>query len=192
MRFTAVTLLPGTIIHELSHWLTAELLGVPTGEITLIPRFEEGLELKMGSVAIAKKDPFRRTLIGLAPLFTGLTLISVAAYFLPFPVWSNFNLFPHSLLVIAIFLVSNTMFSSKKDLEVAVPFFLFLLLAGAAWWYFSLPFPKEITAFLANLSQKLLPALTVTLGINLIFLLFVKLLTFYFERVLKRKVIVSS
>jgi hypothetical protein len=190
MRITSITLLPGTVVHELSHWFIAELLRVPTGEIDFMPKFDEENGIRMGSVAIAKKDLFRRAVIGIAPLFSGLVVIFTAAYFLPTPLWNNFSLIQHLPLLVIIFLVSNTMFSSKKDLEFAFPFFLFLIIAAAAWWYFSLPVPLWLISSLNSFSQKLFPALSITIGINIFFLIIVRLLTIYFEKFLRRKIVI--
>src|SRR3989337_2674203 len=59
---TIVTLLtfPGTVVHELSHLFTAEVLGVRTGKLTLVPENIREEEVKAGSVMIADTDPFRR------------------------------------------------------------------------------------------------------------------------------------
>src|SRR5258706_13434406 len=82
---TVVTLVsfPGTVIHELSHLFTAEILGVHTGKLTLVPENIAEEEVKAGSVMIAHSDPFRRYAIGLAPIFSGLLAITTLSYFLP-------------------------------------------------------------------------------------------------------------
>ena len=72
-----VLLLPGIIIHELSHWLTAKLLGVQTGEISLWPSRRPGNQMRMGSVRVARTDPFRASLIGVAPLISGSIAILI-------------------------------------------------------------------------------------------------------------------
>ena len=66
-----VIFFPGTFLHEVSHWLTAFLLGVKTGRFTLWPHLKKGGELQMGSVQVELSDPFRHSLIGLAPLIFG-------------------------------------------------------------------------------------------------------------------------
>jgi hypothetical protein len=63
--------LPGTLLHETSHWLTAFLLGVKTGRFSLWPQMKKKGELQMGSVQVELGDPFRHSLIGLAPLIFG-------------------------------------------------------------------------------------------------------------------------
>ena len=69
--FFWVLFLPGTFLHEVSHWLTAKLLGVKTTRFSLWPQPKKGGQLQMGAVQIEVPDPFRHSLIGLAPLIFG-------------------------------------------------------------------------------------------------------------------------
>ena len=81
MYLFAILFLPGTFIHEISHFLAALFLLVPVGKLELIPRFkEEGGGVDLGSVAIAKTDPVRRFLIGIAPVVFGLSIIFILLY----------------------------------------------------------------------------------------------------------------
>lgn len=113
----AVLFFPGIFLHELSHLLIALLLQVPVGEVNLFPDLDsEENDVRMGSVAIATVDPIRRSLIGVAPIFFGFAAVLGILFFVFQPgqslIWWE--------LVIAfylIFSISNTMFSSKKDLE---------------------------------------------------------------------------
>ncbi len=117
IQLLSILFLPGVIVHELSHFLTASILFVPTGEIEFLPEIR-GTEVKMGSVAIASTDPFRRFLIGVAPLLVGLSMLFLLFwFFLPhLKLISGQTL----LLLYAVFEISNTMFSSKKDMEGAL------------------------------------------------------------------------
>jgi len=63
--------LPGTLLHEVSHWLTAVLLGVKTRGFSVWPKMKKKGELQMGAVQVDEADPFRFSLIGLAPLLFG-------------------------------------------------------------------------------------------------------------------------
>ena len=76
-------LYPGTIIHELSHLFTAEILGVRTGKLTLVPESLDTRDIHAGSVEIAHTDPFRRAIIGLAPFFVGLIALFGLSSILP-------------------------------------------------------------------------------------------------------------
>ena len=136
IRLMSVFLLPGTLIHELSHWLVAEILQVPTGKMSLMPEVVDGSGVKLGSVQIARTDVFRRTLIGLAPLLIGLVLIGLLVLVIPSDVLAcrDWNCGLGIVLpLVGVFLVSNTMFSSKKDLEAAfVPFGMGIFFGFAA------------------------------------------------------------
>jgi hypothetical protein len=73
-------LFPGVLVHELSHWLAAKLLRVPTGRISIGPTRKGSGATRFGSVSVGRTDPLRGSLIGLAPLLTGTILILVIAH----------------------------------------------------------------------------------------------------------------
>jgi hypothetical protein len=142
-----VLLLPGIIIHELSHWLTAKLLGVRTGQITLWPSKRRGNQMRMGSVKVGRTDPFRGSLIGLAPLISGsLAILIIGQLILGLgdlgevllnrqwgKVWGS--LLAHLqapdfwLWLYFIFAISNAMLPSETDREPWRPVLLFMCLA---------------------------------------------------------------
>lgn len=120
---------PGTVIHELSHLFTAEILGVRTGGLTLTPEAIQSPEIRAGSVMIAKTDPFRRMVIGTAPFYTGIAALSALSYYLIPEVTTAWNalasgnglsagpLFILAGIIYLMFAVSNSMFSSKEDMK---------------------------------------------------------------------------
>lgn len=59
---------PGTVLHELSHWLMCKLVGVRTGRVTLFRPRREGSSITLGQVEHASADPLRLTLVSIAPL----------------------------------------------------------------------------------------------------------------------------
>lgn len=75
-------LLPGTMVHEFSHWVMAKLLGLKTGRFRIAPDFK-GKEVILGSVEIQKTNAFADSLVGLAP-FIGGTLVLLAIGYLAF------------------------------------------------------------------------------------------------------------
>lgn len=75
-------LLPGTLVHEFSHWVMAKLLGLRTGRLRIAPDFK-GKEIILGSVEIQKTNAFADSLVGLAP-FIGGTLVLLAIGYLAF------------------------------------------------------------------------------------------------------------
>jgi len=111
-RLISLIFLPGTIVHELSHFFAAIVLFLPVKEIRIFPQFENN-QLKLGHVLYAKKDFLRGILVGIAPFFGALLFFFILAFFRLFP--SN-NLGLNIALIYLIFAVSSVMFSSKQDL----------------------------------------------------------------------------
>lgn len=129
--------LPGIIIHELSHLFMAVILFVPVGNMEFTPKRNNNA-VKLGSVEIAKTDPVRRSIIGFAPVFLGLTIVAGIVYFftsniLFFQEKGFFVLTSVVLLVgYLLFAISNTMFSSSKDMEGTLEILIALLVIFVA------------------------------------------------------------
>jgi hypothetical protein len=134
----ALVLLPGVALHEASHWLAARVLGVKTQALSLVPKVTSDGTLRLGYVTMNVVDPFRSSLIGIAPLVSGTLLLGWLGFRLlgldalglaivglrwadASVAWQRLSLIP--LVGLWIYLtvaVSNTMFPSKSD--------------RAAWW----------------------------------------------------------
>lgn len=69
---------PGVFLHELSHFLTAKILGVRTGRFSLIPQVLEDGRLRLGYVETEVSDILRDSLIGLAPIVAGTLFVAYA------------------------------------------------------------------------------------------------------------------
>ncbi|MCA1953744.1 MAG: hypothetical protein LDL12_01200 [Anaerolinea sp.] len=67
----SLLLFPGVLLHELSHYLMARLLGVRTGRFSLLPAVLADGTVRLGYVETAQVDFGRDALIGMAPLLTG-------------------------------------------------------------------------------------------------------------------------
>ncbi|RME81906.1 MAG: hypothetical protein D6775_12340 [Caldilineae bacterium] len=76
----AIFILPGTIIHETSHWLMARLVGVRTGQVSIFPTFDRKGAIRLGSVQVKGGGLLQHTLIGLAPLLVGSILTVWLSY----------------------------------------------------------------------------------------------------------------
>ena len=126
LLFLAILYFPGTVLHELSHFLAAKLLGVPTGRISLIPKANEN-GMEFGHVEIAKTDFVRRFLIGIAPFVSGTavlaTLVYINIYVHALPVWV------YAAFAYIAVTVLNTMTLSKSDLQGSWKIAFILLLA---------------------------------------------------------------
>ncbi|RME99978.1 MAG: hypothetical protein D6768_13880 [Chloroflexi bacterium] len=75
-----VFFLPGTLLHELSHWVTAKLLHVKTRGFSVWPKQKRSGELQMGAVQVEVSDPFRHAIIGVAPLIFGSVAVLLIGY----------------------------------------------------------------------------------------------------------------
>ncbi len=130
---------PGVFLHELSHYLVAKLLFVPTGGFSLIPQSMPNGTLRLGYVEVSKTDILRDSIIGMAPLIAGGLFISYAAVY-PLnllPLWdalrqADFTLFwtgffnlpnlPDFFLWLYLtFAVSSTMLPSESDRNAWLP-----------------------------------------------------------------------
>jgi len=159
--------LPGIIIHELSHLLTASLLFVPVGEIEFIPQIEDG-GLKLGSVAIGKTDPIRRFLIGVAPIIFGIALIFGILYFVELSKLTGFGVWLGGSYIL--FAIGNTMFSSGKDMEGALGLLIFVSVILIALFLTGFRIQLnllESQAFLGNLKKADLDLL-ILIGIDMV------------------------
>lgn len=133
---------PGVVIHELAHFFAASILLVPTGEISIFPE-----EKKIGSIKIAKTDPIREAIIGLAPTIIGTAVILVIFLMplnLPPEILGFRKLFtllkePKKLFwLYLIFAINNTMFASESDRRSFLGFLALIVLIVSSLYLFGL------------------------------------------------------
>lgn len=148
----ALPLMPGILLHELSHALMAKLLGVRVGRVSVRPRVADE-RIQLGFVPVEASDVVRASLIGLAPLLVGSAAILAIGY-LVFGIGGlrealgdgslsdlarHFVAMLHTpdvwLWAYLIFAISNTMLPSQSDRESWTPLILFLLIAVALAWF---------------------------------------------------------
>jgi hypothetical protein len=170
-----LVVLPGVVLHELSHAAIALLLGIRVLSINLF-QFRGRNDPRQGEVVVAKADPFRMSIVGAAPLFFGVaTLLLLVRWLDPPTVGLNLAaigqlraLLSHWSTAIGLYLlfaVANTMFPSAADRKawwtVGIVFFgiaVVLLLLGVQP---QLP-PRWVTIMAAQadlLTSTLLPVI---------------------------------
>jgi hypothetical protein len=177
IRLLFYLLLPGIVLHEVSHYVVARLLLVRTNGIKIGIGDVRRRQVSLGSVNVQRTDPFRESLVGVAPFVVGLSAIWLILGF-------GFSILPTSGAPIAemvqrvqeyandwttwldlylIFAVSTAMIPSESDREPWGPVLLFfgvgvtvLLLLG---WT-----PRAPQDFVMR-ARQLLDALTFGLGI---------------------------
>lgn len=131
--FLAFIFLPGTFIHEASHALSAIVLFVKVHNFELMPQLS-GDSLKLGSVEISKTDIVRNFFIGVAPFIVGTSAILASLIFLT-KYGVSHNLIITAVVGYVVFVVGNTMFSSRKDMDGALEFFGFIILPIAVLFF---------------------------------------------------------
>lgn len=159
MGIFSLIFLPGVLLHELSHFLMAKVLRVPTGKFSIFPQPLPDGRLQLGYVETGRADIVRDSLIGAAPLIVGTFFVAyVARYQFDMRVlWDvlrngQMNLFWMGLRALPrvddfylwfylTFAVSSTMMPSQSDrhawLELVVSVgvvFVVAALIGAGPW----------------------------------------------------------
>ena len=134
--FSLVSLifLPGTILHEMSHFFMAISLFLKVRDVRIFPE-KHGNTIKLGMVTYEKQDFIRGILVGIAPVFFGFFLFFVLAYFKFFP---SENIFINLVFIYLIFVISSTMFSSKQDLVDLIFIIPLVIIALALVYIFNI------------------------------------------------------
>ncbi len=187
--------LPGTLVHEFSHWLVAKLLGVKTGRVVIWPEAKRDGSLWLGAIQVARSDPLRSSLIGLAPLISGSLLVALIGSHLELDrlgdalissrwerVWDalaySASLPDFWLWLYLLFAVANRMLPSPADREPWKSVILFLALisiavVSAGWTPRITP---ELSNTLLNIVDFLLYAFTLTVVIDVFMALLIAFL----------------
>lgn len=138
--------LPGVIIHELSHMLSAAILMVPVGEIEFMPKVSDN-GVKLGSVEIGRTDPIRRAIIGFAPVLAGTALIISLIYFI-YSLDGLLLFWKFAIILYIVFEIGNTMFSSRKDLEGTIELLLVFLIIFISLYLLGVRIPENFINFI--------------------------------------------
>lgn len=177
----SVLFLPGVFLHEVSHYLMALILRVPTGKFSIAPQPLPDGRLQLGFVETAQADPVRDALIGVAPLVSGGAFVIFGGFHLGLmAVWGQVTRLDSVGLLGAIasipaqpdfwlwfyltFTISSTMLPSASDRRAWKPILLVIgglvllaILAGAGAW---------MLANLAPLFNSGLQTLDIAVGIS--------------------------
>ena len=203
-----VLFLPGTLLHEISHWITAKLVGVQTGKFSVWPKVKKRGQLQMGAVQVDVADPFRHSIIGVAPLVFGSVavliigqgwlglsqigqvivgsyvedVIEAVGNMLAVPdVWIWLSL---------IFAVSNAMLPSSSDREAwrTVLIYLGLMLALVIGFDFIPTFSEDVQDLGLTILTYLLSAFVITIAVDIFFISIIFIVEITFGWILGRRV----
>ena len=128
IHLIAIIFFPGVLVHELSHFIFAKLLLIKTGKIDFFPKLT-GNSLKLGSVSMEKANIAKRMIVGIAPVMVGMTILFLSIYlFFAIYLRNDLSFIFVALFLIGAFQITNTMFSSKKDMEGTIEILATLLI----------------------------------------------------------------
>lgn len=164
--------LPGTIIHELSHFFAAILVGARTGKIEVLPEFlgDESDSVTLGSVQTQKLNIIQGVIVGLAPFYVGLGIL----VFLSAQLSRSYALTDYASLIILgylFFTIANSFFPSASDLTHVIPaaitllsFTILIFLAGFRFSFQPSEYVNDL-ALAINLSLLIGSGINVFLGL---------------------------
>lgn len=179
--------LPGVIIHEAAHWVTARLLGLKTGKFRVWPK-RQGRHIGLGSVSVQSLNPVTDSLVGIAPLLTGSILVSLIgnyifnAYHVAGTLaqgrvlegfrtyWTALGTADGALWAYLLFAVANAMMPSASDREPVKPVLFYGVLAISVYVILGMPLQGAATLmqWLAPTLQNLSSALFFVIVLDII------------------------
>jgi hypothetical protein len=211
----AIVLFPGVLLHELSHWLMATLLGVRTGSFSLLPRRQADGSVQLGYVEYYKSSTlgaFRESVIGGAPLVTGTAVILLIGFrifgvtdltaaiqsgdvdTLVTALGQVFAVPDFLVWLYLLFAISNAMMPSRSDRR-AWPA-LILTLVGTAVILMLLGIQDVIFAGIANYAAIIFgylgSALSMAIAVDILFMVFLSLVEALVSRIKGVNVVYGS
>jgi hypothetical protein len=177
-----VLVLPGVVLHELSHMLAAWLLGVRVLRVRLF-QFRRLHDPRQGEVVVAHADPLRMSLIGASPLLGGITALVLLRPLLAALVGESVSLStlapmlatPRTFMVLYLVVaVTNTMFPSAADRQAWRVVIVGALVVGALVLALRVAVPPSwidsIIAAAERLTALLWPVLVIDVAVFVIVL----------------------
>ncbi|KKS63051.1 MAG: hypothetical protein UV29_C0007G0024 [Candidatus Collierbacteria bacterium GW2011_GWD2_42_50] len=164
--------LPGTLIHEISHFLVAALTGARTGKIEIFPEYledkldEKSTHVALGSVQTQKLNPIQGFLVGIAPFISGMALLIWFASLFQ----TSFTAKDIWLLLLEgylFFTVANSFFPSWSDIKQALPFVIISLVVTLLAWYFGFQIFLNSNSYIWTILNSLWQAIGISVLINL-------------------------
>lgn len=200
----AIVLFPGVLLHEVSHWLAATLLGVRTGRMSLLPQHQPDGTLQLGYVEYYKGKnlgPIRESLIGGAPLLAGTGVILLIG-FRVFGVtdlsvavqsgridtlaqaMAELLATPYILLwIYLIFAVSNAMLPSRSDRHAWPAFLLIMAVVMTVLFLIGRAIPIGPTGLAGDLGRPVATlfgylgiAFSIAIAVDILFMLVIALI----------------
>lgn len=154
---------PGTIIHELSHYIVALLLMLNARSFVIFPQVEKN-HILLGSVTYEKKDPVRGFLVGIAPFFGVCIMFFIIS---KLPIMQSDNLYIRIGIGHLIFSLSSQMFSSQQDIIDALAFIPIISVVFIVFYIFSPVHITQLIIYLVPSIRTLFPILFFYLNLSI-------------------------
>lgn len=170
----SVIFLPGTIIHEISHFLAAAATGARTGKIEIFPEFIEDIldededekkGVALGYVQVASMNPIQGFIVGTAPFISGMALLIWLASLMRASYLTE-NLWPLVLQTYLFFIIANSFFPSWSDMKQTLPLIFLGLIAGLLAWFFGFQLLIGSTSPVWGILEAMTGALLISIVIN--------------------------
>ncbi len=202
----AIVLFPGVLLHEVSHWLAATLLGVRTGSFSILPKTTADGSIQLGYVEYYKTrsvGPVRESLIGSAPLITGTAVVLLIAFQifdvtalaeavqtgeidrLTDALTTLFATNDFLVWLYLLFAISNAMMPSASDRRAWPAFAVIMILFALVLFLLGLQdeFIDTLAGPAATVFGYLGLAYSLTIGVDLFFIFVIYLLEFLISRI---------
>ena len=207
----ALILFPGVFLHELSHWIMANLLGMRTGRFSVWPSLQPDGTIRLGYVEFYKTQrmaPIRESLIGGAPLIFGIGAILLIGQFvfqadlladtvlagtpqaLGVALSEVFSTADAWIWLYLLFSISNAMMPSPSDRK-AWPLFGFILAVLLVLLYvagFQDVMWQTLIGPINNFAGYLLLAFAITIVVDIFFVVVILIFEFVVTKLLGKKI----
>ncbi len=166
--------LPGTVIHEMSHFFFAIITGARTGKIEIFPELLEddwedegrGQTVALGYVQTQKPNPIQGFFIGTAPFVVGLILLIWLASLIQTSSGSG-QWAVAFLQGYLFFTVANSFFPSWSDIRQTLPLVIIVFVAGLLAWILGFQIFISPSSKIISLSDTISTTLLISVVINL-------------------------
>lgn len=169
----SVVFLPGTVVHELSHFFFAILTGARTGKIQVLPEYleselrdeSEGKHVALGYVQTQKLNPIQGFFVGNAPFLVGLIVMVWLSSLLQ----DSFASRDYTLIFLQgylFFTVANSFFPSWTDIKQTLPFVIIIAVLGVVLWLVGVAVFIKPNAYIVGLLDTITTTISVSAVLN--------------------------
>lgn len=163
----AAVYLPATYLHEMSHFLVAQILGVPSELGSFVPK-RKGNQIILGRVLLGKTSFWKRVLVGVAPFVFGAVLSALLVYAYQIEYFSGWQIL---LFVGGLFQTVSSMYLSPQDLK-GIRWLIYFVLIIFIYFLYLVSDNYLVSSYLQNLVK----FLALPIGFNFVLASLLRLL----------------